>query len=214
MATWSYLAKYKGYRTSPNFPIRLDGDGAISIISWDAMTPHGTSVTMETNVSFNDGRDWDGWMKAVNGGPVPQIQSGTPLKNAVLKYRFTAETTDKSLTPTLSSVSFYLEPVLEFNNKGDVPLKPELWITKMDNGDFTMINTSNGNEQFKFTDLIDGETVYVNSEKEQIETSLAATYRYSNFNDQYLEFPSGINVLRIIGNAKLQFRHQFKLLQG
>lgn len=214
MASWSYLAKLKGHRVSPVFPIHLQGNGAISKITWDSTIPKGTSLKIETNVSYDNGYTWEGWEIATNGGSIPDIQPDTPLKDAVLKYRVTQETTDKALTPKLIKVSFYFEPVLVIDNKGDVNLKPEVWITKVGNGNFTIINTSKGNEEFTFTDLIDGETVYVNGDKEQIETSLAATYRYSNFNDNYLDLPVGINVLRIIGNAKIQFRYQYKLLQG
>jgi hypothetical protein len=214
MATWEHFSKLSGYYISPDFAISLDGDGAISTISWDSLLPQGTSIKVETNISFNGGYDWNGWKVASNGGSIPDIKSNTSMKNAVLKYRVTEKTIDKNITPTLQSVYFYFEPIIHYDNKGDINLRPEIWITKIGNGDLSIINTTKGNEEFKFTGLLDQETVYVNGDREQIETSLAATYRYENFNDNYLELLPGVNVLRVIGNANIKFRHQFKLLQG
>ncbi|MCM3274159.1 phage tail domain-containing protein [Paenibacillus elgii] len=214
MTTWAGLTGFTGFRVSPDFPLSLDGDGALSKISWNATTPIGTSVKVETNVSFNNGLDWKGWREATNGGNIPDIHPTTSLKSAIIKYRITEETNEKGKTPIFHDVSFYFEPVLVVDNKGDVNLKPEIWITKVGNGDFSLINTSNANDEFKFTSLIDGEVVYVHNENEDIETSLSATYRYKNFNDHYLTLPYGENVFRVIGNAKLKFRYSYKTLQG
>lgn len=101
----------------------------------------------------------------------------------------------------------------EFQNAGDVLLKPELWITKVGDGDVTIENTSDG-EIFQFTGLKDGEQVYINNKREEIETDLAGVYRYDNFNDTYLYLLVGRNILNVKGDCKLRFRHRFKLLQG
>lgn len=213
MSTWSYLAKFQGYRISPDFARNLDGDGALTKVSWTETIPQGTSIRVETNVSLDGGQFWEGWKTALNSGSIPDITSSTSLHNLVLKYRVFEETEDANLTPIFHDITFEFEPIIEFVNNGDVKIRPEIWITKVGNGDFSIINTSNGNYEFKFVTLIDGETVYVNGDREYIETDLALTYRYSNFNDNYLEFLRGINVLRVAGNAKIQFRHQFKTLQ-
>lgn len=214
MATWAYLSKFEGVYTSPEFSISLDGDGATTVVLWSADTPTGTSFGLQTNVSFDAGVNWIGWEDAINGGTIPSAYSNVGLQYFKIKYRGLFKTTSVGITPTLREVNFYFNPIIEFDNKGDVNLKPEIWIEKVGNGDFSIINTSKGNEEFKFTGLIDGETVYVNCEREQIETTLAVTYRYSNFNDNYLDFPMGVNVLKILGNARFHFRHQYKLIQG
>ncbi|ALS22319.1 phage tail domain-containing protein [Paenibacillus naphthalenovorans] len=214
MSTWLSLSNLRGYRTSPEFPIYLDGDGAIANISWVSSEPIGTKLWIETRLTFNDGFTWTDWKLCVNGGYIPDINSQTALQHAKIQFRAFLETNDKNTTPSLNEVVFFFEPVIYFSNDGDVKIRPEIWITKIGNGDFSIINTSNGNEEFKFIDLIDQETVYVNGEREQIETSLAATYRYANFNDNYLELPTGENVLRVIGDAKIQFRYRYRLLQG
>lgn len=230
MSTWSTIAKFKGNRTSPEFTLNLDGDGTLSRISWDSdilvsstpisstpigATPIGVNkLTIETSLSFDGGLNWTDWKVATNGGTILDADTNVSLKNSRIKYRVTEETNDKNTTPLLRSVSFYFEPIINFNNGGDTKIRPEIWITKVGNGDISIINTSNGDQEFKFTGLLDGETVYINGDREYIETDLALTYRYSNFNDNYLELLYNSNVLKVIGNAKIQFRYQYKYLQG
>lgn len=104
--------------------------------------------------------------------------------------------------------------IIEFSNEGDVNLKPEIEIEKVGAGDITITNTSNNNEVFSFTGLNNAEVIYVNNEDEIIDTSIIGIYRYSNFNDNYLNLIRGINQLNVVGNCKIIFRYQFKLLQG
>ena len=102
--------------------------------------------------------------------------------------------------------------VLSIDNASDLLLYPEIWITKVGNGDISIINKTNGGAEFKFTGLLDGEIVYIDNENEYIETSLSNTYRYANFNNNYLELVVGTNNLFITGTCKLQFRYRFKRL--
>lgn len=214
MPTWSYLSNFKGYLTSPAFPIQLDGDGALTKFTWDAVTPIGTSIKMQTNVSLDGGFTWNGWKSVISGGSIPDVTTNTNLSNMHFKYRATMESNDKVKTPELINVNMEYTPVIEFNNDGDYTLFPEVWITKVSAGDISLINTTNSNQEFKFTGLVDNETVYVNCERELIKTDLALTYRYDNFNDKYLEILRGRNILKVVGNAKLIFRYQFKTIQG
>ncbi|MMZ70712.1 hypothetical protein D1872_338290 [compost metagenome] len=50
----------------------------------------------------------------------------------------------------------------------------------------------------------------MNNERQDIETTLAVTYRYKDFNDNYLNLPVGKNVFKIDGYADIKFRYQFK----
>lgn len=104
--------------------------------------------------------------------------------------------------------------ILKFTNLGDIDLYPEISITKVGNGDISIINQTNGNQEFKFIGLIDGEEIYVNCEQEIIETNLPTEYRYSSFNDNYLCLKYGVNSLLVKGNCKLQFRYQYAFLNG
>jgi len=211
MSTWSYIAKHKGYWDSDSIQITLDGDALLSKITWTMTEPADTSIQVFTSLSYNN-LDWSNWTRCTNDGSIPDLFDYSTYGTFYLKYRIVMESSAPSGSPVFRSINIALEPVLVFDNKGDVPCTPEIWITKKGNGDFSLINLSNGNEEFKFTDLIDQETIYVNSERQHIETSLPVTYRYSNFNDHYLKVPVGTNTFRVTGNAQLKFRYQYKLM--
>jgi len=212
MSTWLDLSRMSGYYQSENIPLSLDGDGSLSTITWTATTPAGTSVDIYTSISFNGGYDWTDWKKCTQGGTIPDIQPDTSLGSVLFRFRAFLKSQIPNIRPILSEIQLVLEPVIVFDNKGDTYCQPEIWITMNENGDFSLTNLSKNNEEFKFTGLVNGETVYVNSEREYIETSLAATYRYSNFNDNYFNLPIGKNVFRVSGKAKIVFRYQFKLI--
>jgi len=99
-----------------------------------------------------------------------------------------------------------------FDNLGDVELKPEMWITKIGDGDISIVNITDGNKEFKFVNLVDNEVIYVNNKKEIIKTDISMTYRYDNFNDNYLKFVFGKNNLIAYGDFKMNLRYRFVIL--
>ena len=101
---------------------------------------------------------------------------------------------------------------IEFVNFGYVDCMPELYLSKIGNGDFSIINLSDGGKEFKFINLIDEEEISVNNELKLITTSLSATNRYDNFNFKFLSMNRGKNILRITGTAQFYFKYQFKFL--
>lgn len=104
----------------------------------------------------------------------------------------------------------------EFANSGDVVCKPEVWITKIgDGGSVSLVNLSNGSREFKFssTSLQNNEMIYVDNEREYIETNVPNVYRYKDFNNNFLELVRGRNILQVNGKCKIMFRYQFKTLQ-
>jgi hypothetical protein len=214
MATWAFSSGLKGYYTSPNLSVNLDGDGVSSQINWDADVPNGTNMYVETNVSLDGGYTWEGWKRCSDNASIPDLDTSTYTSTLVLKYRVVMETTNALTTPILKSMVITLIPVIEFVNDGDIDLYPEVYITKNGQGDVTITNLSNNNDKFEFKDLINGETVYVNNETQHIETDLAMVYRYANFNDNYMKLPRGANVLQVQGNCKLRFKYQSRTLQG
>jgi len=116
----------------------------------------------------------------------------------------------KSQLYDLSSNPTYTD--IEFVNSGFVSCTPELYIKKVNNGDFSIINLSDVGKEFKFTSLIDDEEISVNNEHEIINTSLLATFRYDNFNMNFLSLPRGRNILKVTGTAIFYFQYQFKFL--
>jgi predicted phage tail component-like protein len=114
-------------------------------------------------------------------------------------YQFVENNTDEG-------VSIILQ------NKGDKKIQPKIWIQKVDNGDVSIFNTSNKNEEFKFTGLLDNEELFIDCENEIIETNLPNTWRYDNYNDQPLTLPYGKNTLKITGRCKLKFQYRYKFI--
>ena len=99
---------------------------------------------------------------------------------------------------------------IQFINHGDIECKPEIYIEKVANGDFSIINLSDSGREFKFTGLLDEEELEVSNEYEIINTSLVNTFRYDNHNGNFLNMPYGVNYLRVIGTAKFYFKYQYK----
>ena len=118
-----------------------------------------------------------------------------------------------SYSPVYASEVYSSPAQIIFENKGDVSIYPEISIIKNGDGDLSIINQTNEGKEFKFTSLVNGENLYVNCENEYIKTDLSTTYRYSNFNDNYLELVTGENILNITGDCDLQFVYRYKLLQ-
>ncbi len=211
MSTWLNLFGMQGFYQSDQIPIQVSGDGALTKITWTA-TDTSNNIVVQTSVSFNNGYDWTDWKTAIHGNFIPDIEPNTTLGSILLRYRVFLKTDSVAPAPLFSEIEFQFEPVIIFDNKGDSSCTPEVWITKTDNGDFSLQNISNNNEEFKFVDLINGETVYINNENQHIMTDLPTVYRYSNFNNNYLSIPKGKNVFKVKGNGKLQFRYQLKLI--
>lgn len=212
MLTWIDLFGMKGYYQSEPIILAIDGDGAINQMHWNASAPPDTSVAVFTSISYDGGYEWTEWLHAVNGSSIPGILPHTPIGGLMLRYRVLLSTDHPAATPVFGDITFTFEPVIVVDNKGDTECKPEIWVTKTGVGDFALTNTSHMNKEFKFKQLNNNETVYVNNELEYIESDLPMVYRYSNFNDQYLTLSQGKNVFRVKGNAKIQFRYQFKLI--
>ncbi|MEK4006324.1 hypothetical protein [Paenibacillus sp. FSL H3-0333] len=193
--------------------IPLNVDGAISKISWNQSVSGDARITVQTRTSY-DQINWTEWRNCINGGNIPDINESTFMYNLKVVLRIIIESSNYSNPPSIQNdFTLTFEPVMVFENKGNRNCEPEIWITKLGNGDFSIINTSHNNETFKFTNLVDQETVYVNNENQDIQSSNPIIYRYSDFNDNYLKFPVGKNVLKISGNAKIKFRYQFKRIQ-
>ncbi|QWU14459.1 hypothetical protein SAMN04487895_101769 [Paenibacillus sophorae] len=209
MSRWIQLINLSGIYTSPPFSIPIEADGVISKVSWDADTPEGSSIVVQTRYT-TDGYNWSEWRNCTNNGQIPEVNEDMSLYNLQLVFRVLFNSSSYDTSPKFKNIAFDFEPVIVFNNDGDKICNPEIWITKVENGDFSIVNLSHNNDEFKFASLVNNETVYVNNETQDIQTSLAVTYRYKDFNDNYLSFPIGKNVLKINGKADIKFRYQFK----
>jgi hypothetical protein len=91
-----------GTRLSPYIP--LSKLNKLYRINWVATIPTGTSITIETNISLDNGVTWLGWKTVKNNQFLPDIDKTTDLTNALIQIKQTLQTTDVSLTPTLESI--------------------------------------------------------------------------------------------------------------
>lgn len=101
--------------------------------------------------------------------------------------------------------------VYEFKNIGDANIYPEMQIKKIGDGDLSIVNQSNGGKEFKFNNLLNNETVYVDNLNRHIETDISLTNRYDDFNGDYLELVYGVNRLEISGQCEITFRYQYTI---
>lgn len=98
------------------------------------------------------------------------------------------------------------------NNLGTTLCYPRITIVTTAAGNVTITNISDGNRATTFTDLADNETITVDCEKKIINTNLQLTYRYSNFNGNYLYLKPGNNILAVSGSANISMQYEFRYL--
>jgi phage-related protein len=96
-------------------------------------------------------------------------------------------------------------------NNGHVEIYPEISIKKFGAGHVTFTRVSDG-EIFEIRDLTDQEDIYINCEKEIIETDAVGVYRYGNvigdFHDMMLKV--GETEFDITGKCQVTFRYVYK----
>lgn len=143
---------------------------------------------------------------------VTAIHNG--IKSGVLQLNLRTDS-PTTLTPyTLSQVYSFRNNSggrqIVFNNLGDFECKPIVHITKVGNGDIIIQNLTNPTGNFEFTNLTNGEQLYVDCENKEIETS-GIRHRYNDFSNNYLTFIPGENRLLVIGDCDIQFETEFKI---
>lgn len=99
---------------------------------------------------------------------------------------------------------------LIFVNEGDTEIWPQMLIEIQEDGDMSIANLSDGGKKLKFTELVNGERIFIDNEMEIITTDIIGTYRYDNHNGVFLRMLRGINNLHITGKVKLQFKYRYK----
>lgn len=98
---------------------------------------------------------------------------------------------------------------ITIENKGHVEVYPEISIEKIGDGHITIMK--NG-EIFEIRDLTNREQIYINTEKEIIETDIVGVYRYDNVVGDYhdMVLSLGVNEFIVKGKCKIAFRYKFK----
>lgn len=95
------------------------------------------------------------------------------------------------------------------NNTGHTDIYPEISITKI--GDGVLTFTKDG-EIFEIRNLTNLEQIYINCEKEIIETDAVGISRYDDVIGDYFDMmlKRGSNSIKVDGTCKVQFRYVFK----
>lgn len=114
-----------------------------------------------------------------------------------------------NVTPTYDLSQNTGDYKVTIKNEGHVEIFPEISIEKVGDGHITIMKDG---EVFEVRDLTNREQIYINTEKEIIETDIVGVYRYENvigdFHD--MAMPVGDNEFTIQGNCKIAFRYKFK----
>lgn len=112
-------------------------------------------------------------------------------------------------TTALYDLSVSSSQTVTISNTGHVDVYPEISITKVGAGNITF--TKNG-EIFEVRNLTDQEEIYINCEREIIETDAIGIYRYDDVvGDFYdLALKRGSNTILVQGKCKVQFRYVLK----
>ncbi len=116
-------------------------------------------------------------------------------------------------SPVMVKEYYVTTPVinLEIFNNGDLICYPKITFKTYSSGTYTIINQTDGGTAFTFTTLADDETIQVWNKEKMISTDLADTYRYSNFNQNWLRLLMGKNVLSLnsAGYIKIEYEEMY-----
>lgn len=99
-----------------------------------------------------------------------------------------------------------------FYNEGDRPIRPQLKITKIGDGDISIKNESN-QQILTLKNLYNNEIVYINGEHEEIMSSLQRSnnrYLHDNHNDVWLDFEEdSSSKFTFTGNFNCEFYMEY-----
>lgn len=95
-------------------------------------------------------------------------------------------------------------------NDGHFDIYPEISIKKNGSGHVIIESLDDDNGIFEIRDLTDLEDIYINCEKEIIETDAVGVYRYDNLIGEFPRLKIGTNRFKVTGNCQIQFRYKKK----
>ncbi|UUV46974.1 distal tail protein [Bacillus phage vB_BanS-Thrax5] len=113
-----------------------------------------------------------------------------------------------SPTTTTASTTVASTPqTITINNDGHFDIYPEISIKKNGAGTVTLEFLDDNNNIFEVRDLTNAEDIYVNCEKEQIQTDIIGMYRYDKVVGNYPKLVYGQNRIKVTGACTIQFRY-------
>lgn len=121
----------------------------------------------------------------------------------------------KILSPIKTSPTYTVPSTgklrVSIQNDGHVEIYPEISIKKVGNGKVTFTRVSDG-EIFEIRNLTNLENIYVNTEKEIIESDAIGIYRYDDVIGDYhdMSLKTGKTEFDITGASQVTFRYVYK----
>lgn len=103
-----------------------------------------------------------------------------------------------------------LGTTIKIENKGDYDISPILYIEKIGDEDFSIVNMSDGGKEMKITGLTNGEKLTIDCETEEIDSDIPGALRYDSHNDVFLNLTEGVNHLKVYGKCVIKFKYEFK----
>lgn len=97
---------------------------------------------------------------------------------------------------------------ISINNDGHFIIYPEISFKKIGAGKVVIESLDDDNSIFEINGLTDQEDIYINSEKEIIETDIIGVYRYGNIVGDFPRLLMGTNRLKVTGRCAIQVRYK------
>ncbi|UGO50798.1 tail protein [Bacillus phage vB_BanS_Sophrita] len=116
-----------------------------------------------------------------------------------------------SPTITTSTTTVTTTPqTITLNLDSHFDVYPEISIKKNGAGTVTIESLDDGGNIFEVRDLTNLEDIYINCEKEIIQTDIIGVYRYDKIVGHFPRLLYGQNRIKITGACEIQFRYQSK----
>lgn len=115
-------------------------------------------------------------------------------------YSPTVTTSTTTVTSTPQTITLNLDSHFD--------IYPEISIKKTGAGHVTLEFLDDGGNIFEVRDLTNAEDIYINCEKEQIQTDIIGVYRYDKVVGHYPKLKYGQNRVKITGACQIQFRYK------
>lgn len=112
------------------------------------------------------------------------------------------------ITTPLTTVA--TSSTITINSNSHYDVFPEISIKKTGAGKVEIISLDDGNSIFEVRDLTDQEDIYINCEKEIIETDIIGVYRYDKLIGDFPRILHGVNRFKVTGACQIQFRFKNK----
>jgi phage-related protein len=132
------------------------------------------------------------------------------LKNGYITLRIRCKSSNIN-SPVITTDTYHVVGTQQIviNNSGHKDIYPEISITNA-TGEVKIVNETISTDIFKLTDMIVTDDIYINCQKEIVETGVTGYYIYDRVFGNYPRLIKGINTLKITGNCDIQLRYRLK----